>query len=294
MPKNYTDGDFLSSTVLNNSTVHKMTGTEIAALTSAETIPGYLVYCTTTGDGKTINNLYQKNDDNTAWDVVGLKGHTHVDGESGGALSDTLLANIPLTLEYNKRWARASDYWITNVSTGTTTDNSTKGCVALATGTTSGGATTISDGGARKLNFAEPSAFETTLEMSSATNFQVKLGVRAEDINGGNLTPVKYGIEGCSQSGTVWLVFSSDGTSRSTLSTSANIVTGAPAIYRLECDPGTAIRFYVNGTLVATKTTNVPSTGTTGNNDLYRAGIKNSAAENKLLDHYGTMIVGGI
>ena len=196
-------------------------------------------------------------------------------------------------LEYNKRWARANDFWQTIVSSGTITDDATNGRVNLQSGTTSGGSATISDGGARKLNFADYSAFEVTLQVSIATNFQVKLGVRAEDINAGNLSPAKYGIEGCSTSGTVWLLFSSDGTTRSTLATSANVVTGTQNIYRVECDPGTAVRLYIDGNLVATKTTDVPATGTTGFNDLYRAGIKNTAAENKILHHYGVIIVGG-
>ena len=174
------------------------------------------------------------------------------------------------------------------------TDDATNGRINISSGATSGGSATISDGGARKLNFTQPSAFEVTLQVSIATNFQVKLGVGAEDINAGNLTPAKYGIEGCSTSGTVWLLFSSSGTVRSTITTSANVATGAPAVYRVECDPGTEIRFFVNGTLVATKTNDVPATGTTGFNDLYRAGIKNTAAEVKQLHHYGITIVGGI
>jgi hypothetical protein len=274
--------------------VQRMTGGGIAAILSTEVEPGVLVFCTETGSGFTEGNLYERNVDNDGWDIVGLKGHTHTDAQSGGTLADVSIDNIPLTLEYNKRWAKASDFWTTIVSSGTVTDDATNGRINISSGATSGGSATISDGGARKLNFAEPSAFEVTCQVSSATNFQVKLGVRAEDINAGNLTPAKYGIEGCSTSGTVWLLFSSDGTTRSTLATSANVVTGTQDVYRVECDPGTEIRLFINGTLVATKTTNVPATGTTGFNDLYRAGIKNTAAEVKQLHHYGVIIVGGV
>jgi hypothetical protein len=288
------DGDFASAYRLNRAAVHKMPGSSIAALQNTDVEPGWLIYAETTGGGFTENNLYQRNEDNTAWDIVGLKSHSHIDAESGGTMADVDIANVPVTLEYNKRFARANSYWSTIVSTGTITDDATNGCVQLQSGTTSGGSATISDGGARKLNFAQPSALEVTLEVTSATNFQVKLGVRAEDINGGNLSPVKYGIEGCSSSGTNWLLFSSDGTARSTVATSAPVATGAADVYRLECEPGSSLTFYKNGTLVATKTLNVPATGTTGLNDLYRAGIKNSAAENKILRHYGAIIVGGI
>jgi hypothetical protein len=274
--------------------VQRMTGGGIAAILSTEIEPGVLVFCIETGSGFTEGNLYERNVDNDGWDIVGLKGHTHTGPDSGGTLADVSIDNIPITLDYNKRWAKASDFWQTVVSSGTIADDATNGRINISSGATSGGSATISDGGSRKLNFAQPSAFEVTCQVSSNTNFQVKLGVRAEDINAGNLTPAKYGIEGCSTSGTVWLLFSSDGTTRSTLATSANVVTGAADIYRIECDPGTEIRLFVNGTLVATKTTNVPGTGTTGFNDLYRAGIKNTAAETKQLHHYGIIIVGGV
>jgi hypothetical protein len=288
------DGTFGSAYLLNKGAVQKMPGTSIAAIASTDIEPGWLIYCESTGGGYTANNLYQRNEDNTAFDIVGLKGHTHIDSNSGGALYEVGIDNIPVSLKYDKRNARATSFWSTIVTSGTITDDATNGCVQVQSGATSGGSATISDGGARKLNFSKPSAFETTLEVTSATNFQVKLGVRAEDINGGNLTPAKYGIEACSSSGTNWLVFSSDGTTRSTLATSTPVATGAADVYRVECDPGTEVRFYKNGTLQATKTTNIPSTGTTGNNDLYRAGVKNSAAENKILRHYGVIIEGGI
>src|SRR5262245_11958364 len=288
------DGDFGSAYKLNRAACHKMPGTSIAALLATDVEAGWLIYCESTGGGFTENNLYQRNEDNTAWDTVGLKGHTHTDAASGGTLSEVGIDNIPLYLCDDKRFSRAADFWQTLTSGGTITDDATNGRVLIQSNTTSGGSATISDGGARKLNFAKPSAFEVTCQISSSTNFVVKLGVRAEDINGGNLTPAKYGIEGCSTTGSVWLLFSSDGTTRSTLTTSANVATGAANVYRVECDPGTEVRFYVDGTLVATKTTNVPATGTTSNNDLYRAGIKNSAPENKILYHYGAIIEGGL
>ena len=292
MPKNFSDGDFMSSTVLNNATVHKMTGTEIVALQSAELIPGYLIYCTATSAPYTIDNLYIRNEDNTAFDIVGLKGHTHIDATSGGILADVNIPNIPLTLSYDKRSARVADFYTTLVSGGTVTDDSTNARIRLQSNTTSGGSAAIFDGNARKLNFAKPSAFECTLQFSSSTNFQVKLGIFADAI-GSSLTPAKYGIEGCSSSGTTWLVFSADGTTRSTLTTAASVVTGAADVYRIEHIPGTNVKLYINGTLIATKTTNIPSTGTTTNALLYRAEVKNTTTENKILDHYGGPIIEG-
>src|SRR5262245_46768236 len=155
---NFHDGDFASAYTLNRGSVHKMSGTSLAALLDTDVEAGWLVYCETTGSGFTENNLYQRNEDNTAWDVVGLKGHSHTDAASGGTLADISIDNIPLTLEYNKRFSRANDFWSTIVSSGTITDDATNGRVNISSGATSGGSATISDGGARQLNFAKPSA----------------------------------------------------------------------------------------------------------------------------------------
>jgi hypothetical protein len=292
MPKNFADGDFLSSTVLNNATVHKMTGTEIIALTSAELIPGYLIYCTATNAPYTIGKLYIRNQDNTAFEIVGLMGHTHLDATTGGALADVHIANITTTLSYNKRWAKANSFYSSVVSSGTVTDDSTNARIQLQTGTTSGGNAMIWDGGYRQLDYSKPSTFEVGLDMSSSTNFQVKLGIFAENI-GSSTSVAKYGIEGCSSSGTTWLIYSADGTTRSTLTTASPVVTSGRATYRVEHVPGTSVKLYVNGALSATKTTNIPSTGLIGSTVLFKAAVQNTAAENKALYMYGGPIIEG-
>lgn len=292
MPWNWVDGDFASSRRMNMGSTQKMTGPEIGAIVSADMEPGVLIYCTETGSGYTANNLYQRNEDNTAFDQVGLKPHSHIDAESGGSLADANIANIETVYSNDKRWARANAWWQTITSTGTIADVPAGGYIALNTGTTSGGSATISDGGGNRPIFSQQLAFMAIVSTTLTTNFTVKLGVAAEDINAGNLTPAKFGIEGCSTSGANWLVFSSDGTTRSTLATSAPV--SAFRKYVLVCTPGTSIEFYVDSVLTATKTTNVPSTGTTGFMDQFRAGIKNSAAENKELRVYSVVTEGSI
>ena len=123
MPWNWVDGDFASSRRMNMGSTQKMTGPEIAAVVSADVEPGVLIYCTETGSGYTANNLYQRNDDNTGYDIVGLKGHTHTDAESGGLQSDINIANLSETFTLAKRYARAAGWFQTITSTGTIADN---------------------------------------------------------------------------------------------------------------------------------------------------------------------------
>jgi hypothetical protein len=292
MPKNFSDGDFLSSTVLNNATVHKMTGAEIFALTTADTIPGYLVYCTATGNGFTLDNLYKMNETNTTWEVVGLETHTHT-STSGGGLYDVLRANMHTTYSYDNLCPTADIFYqATGTGGGGTITHSEINGVEINSSATSGGYATVTLAGVN-MTFSQASATQVKLRATSATNFtQTRIGIGAEHANEANTTVRKQLFEGCSSSGVNWLVASSDGTTRSTLSTSSAVATGGRDGYLIE-NTIANITFEVNGTLSATKTTNVPTTGDTAS-ILFRCGVKNTAAENKQLYLAGLRIAGTV
>lgn len=291
MPLAWSDGDFISSYKLNTSTYHRMTGLEMEALTSTETVNGMQVYCTQTSSVYTAGKHYRRALDNNSFEVVGLDSHTHTDDDSGGRLGETLIANLPVTFTLDKRFDKAASFYAAVASGGTVTDEAANARMLIQTSATNGGRAQISDAGSIKLNFAEPSAFESRAIMSSTTNFTCRLGIAAESIEAANDTTTKYGIEACSTTGSVWLVFSANGSVRSTTTTASNVTAGG--LNRVDHVPATSVKLSVQGALVATKTTNVPATGVTPLNVLYRAGVKNSAAENKILYHYGGPIVVG-
>src|SRR5262245_28917967 len=114
-----------------------MPGTSIAALQTTDMEPGWLFISEDTSGGFTAGQFLQRNSDNTAFETVGLQGHLHTDAASGGTLADVDIANIPLTLELNKRFARASAFWQTIVTSGTITDDATNGRINIQSGTTS-------------------------------------------------------------------------------------------------------------------------------------------------------------
>lgn len=291
MPKNFADGDFLSSTVLNNATVHKMTGAEIFALTTADTIPGYLVYCTATGNGFTIDNLYKMNETNTAWEVVGLENHTHT-STSGGTLFDVNRANMGIDFFYNNLAPTAGAFYTAVGSNGTVTSTDPLIGTVISTSATSGGHATATLGGVR-IKFGAKSAFQVKLRATSATNFTTtRIGINAEHANEANTTTRKYLIEGCSASGVNWLVGSADNTTRSTLSTSTGVAQGGHDSYAID-NTLAAIELRFNGSLVASKTSNLPVTSNS-TNAFFRAGIKNTAAETKDLQLAGLRVAGTI
>jgi hypothetical protein len=295
MPVAWHAGDYMSVARMNAASIHQMTGEELQNLVVEHKSPGMKVFITVNSPDNvyTAGNYYTLSNDLSTWSKDGLSTHTHIDADSGGSLSETLRANIPLTIDYDKRWARTFEFYTGGASGGSITDDTANTRMVLNTNATSGAYAMIWDGGSRKLNFAKDSAFECTLLQDSNTNFKTKVGINPEHINVANSNTQSYGIEGCSSSGTVWLVWSASGTNRSTLATASPIVTASPAVYLVQHDSANSVTLSIDGVTITSKTSDVPSTGLAPLNNLYRAGIQNSAAAAKILYHYGGPIIKG-
>jgi hypothetical protein len=281
---------------LNAAANHQMTGEELQNLAAAHKSPGMKVFITQNSPDNAFvaSNYYTLSNDLTSWSKDGLSNHLHTTQDDGGRLSETLKANIPTTIDYDKRWARVASFFTHVTSGGTVTDDSVNARINISTSTTTNSKAHIYDGGARELNFAVSSAFESTLQQDSATNFKTKVGINAENVENANSNIPSYGIEGCSSSGTVWLVWSANGTTRSTVTTSASIAPANPVIYLVEHETANSITLTANGTFVAEKTTHVPSSGLAASYNLYKAGIQTLTTAAKTLRHYGgPRIVGG-
>ena len=132
-----------------------------------------------------------------------------------------------------------------------------------------------------QLSFAANSSFQVKLRVTSSTNFtRCRVGIGAEIATENNITNVrKYGIEGCSSSGVNWLVFSASATNRTTISTATPVATAAHTSYRVSNNLSD-ITFRVGTATSAVKTTDLPTTFRTDNR-FFRAGLQNTAAENK-------------
>ena len=276
---------------------HQMTGEEMEDIPPYLKFAGMKIFCTedSPGGAYVAGKYYTVSLDTNSFVLDGLATHTHVDQDSGGVFSETLIANIPTTIDYDKRWAKVASFYTTTALGGTVTDDSANTRMVLDTTGTSGGRASLYDGGARGINFAHNSSFESTLLQSSDTNFRNKIGINAENIEAANnpLLP-SYGIEACSSVGTVWLVWSADGTNRSTTASAAPVVSASPAVYNVNFETANTITLTIDGTLSITKSTDIPTTGLAALNNLYKAGIQNTTASQKILYHYGGPIIKGM
>jgi hypothetical protein len=287
----------MSSGRLIAASNHQMTGEEMEDLPSYLKFAGMKIFCTQDSPSLAFKegHYYTVKNDLSGFELDGLSTHNHIDADSGGVFSETLIANIPTTIDYDKRFAKVALFYTSTASGGTVTDDNTNTRIVLDTSATSTGRASLYDGGARRLNFAHNSGFESTLMQSSNTSFRNKIGINAENIEAANNPLVSsYGIEGCSSTGTVWLVWSADGTDRSTTATSAPIVTASPAVYRVEHETANSVSLFINDVLAIEKGTDPPTTGLSAQNNLYKAGIQNQSAAQKILYHYGGPIIKGM
>ena len=271
MPLAWSDGDFISSYKLNTSTYHRMTGLEMEALSSTDTVSGMIVFCTQTSSVFTAGETYRRNLDNNSWETF--------DTVSAVDSVDDFITDMG-TVHAEKDMSPTMENFMRYTNTGGSLTYNPDNGVQINTNTTVGGNATIERTGVQ-LSFAANSSFQVKLRVTSSTNFtRCRVGMGAELASENNITNVrKYGIEGCSSSGVNWLVFSCSGTNRTTISTATPVATAAHTSYRVSNNLSD-ITFRVGTATSAVKTTDLPTSFRT-DNKFFRAGLQNTAAENK-------------
>jgi hypothetical protein len=271
MPLAWSDGDFISSYKLNTSTYHRMTGLEMEALSSTDTVSGMIVFCTQNSSVFTAGNTYSRSLDNSSWETFDI-------ASTQDAVDDIItdMGTVHAEKDLSPTKAKFNEY----LGSGGTVTQSVLNIVEVNTNTTVGGHATIERAGVC-LSFTAPSSFQVKLRVTSSTNFtRCRVGIVAETASENNITNTrKYGIEGCSSSGVNWLVFSATATNRTTISTATPVATAAHTSYRVSNNLSD-ITFRVGTSTSAVKTTDVPNTFRSDHR-FFRAGLQNTAAENK-------------
>ncbi len=284
-------GNFGSSALMNQKLNHALTGSEIASLTSTQKKRGMQILCTLTETGYLVNHLYVIAADDTTIIDMGLRAHTHHDASDGGFifLSDRQLSGFYYRYQNLSPTAGIFHTATGTGSSGTITNNETDGTV-IATNATSGGYATATLAGV-KFSMGWPSSFKVKLRATSSTNFtQCRIGINQEHANESNTSTRKYGLEACSSSGVNWIVNSSDNTARSIVSTSIAVAQGGRDSYTLDNTLSYISAIFQSATTMAVKSSNLPVTSNVS--PVFRAGIKNTAAEAKSLYLAGLDIIG--
>lgn len=271
------------------------TGAQLAALDKTK---HRLVTCTSTGSGFTLDHVYLfSTDGTTAIDITSVASHDHSTSTTGGDLQTIFAANPA----FCDLWLTKTDdlkkaQWIETVtSTGSIEDNTdgTTGerAIRLRTNGTSGATATISYPHL-KLDFSKNSYFQTKLRVETATSIALHSGVACDDTSAADSNTRKYQAEVCTATNNNWWLRTANGSansgSDSGIAFSANRVAIAMEHFPTIGTP--RVDLYVDVASAFQKTTNIPTSGATADNNLIKHSVKNNTASDRPLLVYGSRL----
>ena len=283
-----------SPSKLNKMTIVYGDGVDIAAL---DKTTFQFAFCVTTGSGLTVNHLYAVNAaQDSLIDISGAVDHTHIGTGTGGSLESVFRAN-PTFIDTGFRFMTKLDKaeWTETISgTGTTANDTTSNeeSLKLLTGATSGSGATLAKTNNFLLDFAKPSHIQFMLKMSATTALALKAGVNTETVTAADENTLKYQAQLCTVTNANWNLRTATGAARSESDSGIAFTTNKVSI-RLEHFPtlGTPkVDMYVDSAAAFTKTSDIPTSGSSTITSLMKFSLKNSAAADKQCFMYGTRL----
>jgi hypothetical protein len=290
---------------MNKMTVIPNTGTYLSGLTKTQ--HGLLI-CTQAGSGLLLDHVYLCSADGTSLiDISSIASHTHSGSSDGGSLIDVFGVNnhiIDLVLTkttdlYEATWTTPV-YWIKAVTSTGSVENKTDGTtgersIRLRPNATSGSGATISYPHL-KLNFALNSVYTTKLQIETATSLALHTGVGADDVTAADSNTRKYQVEVCTVTNANYWLRSATGSANSSsdsgIAITANRVGISAAHFPTAGTP--RVDMYIDANTVFSKTTNIPISGATADNNLIKHSVKNSTGADRPLLVYGTRLTYGV
>lgn len=260
----WTANDNFSPARMNRKTVFQGTASEINAL--SPTYPGMVIFCTQAVAGSPFiaGGIYVRNPANTAWFAATITTHDHstTTAGSGGSFLDILDANADNMQWLNYTSINSNSGIQNTTNSGSILNDSVNACVRLSTGTTSSSLSDFYFNSGWPVLWPSdlPAKLLARIRLDANTQLTFRMGMFAEAANASSSTSKKFGVECCDSAGTerTFDVFSADGTTRSATATSIAATSASPRSVAVVKD--NTIRCYVDGTLVLTKSTNVPIT----------------------------------
>lgn len=293
--------DSISAARMNAKTIWQGTGLQLNAL--APLYPGQIVVSFDGSGGFNADFVYFRSADNQSWLALSMAKHLHDTDfdESGGLLADIHYANVYNLLLVNETTPTAGDFLI-DTSGGTVTNDitATTGKLRIDTGLLANQYAHVLKFGL-KLNFTKKSRFSVKMGLDQQSSLVTRVSVCGESTNGANNNNRKYGIEGCDSTGINWQLFTGSGAGRTgNINTGAVLQAGADTTgknYRLDATPNSNVKFYndgVNCGANCTKSTDIPSTGDSGQDYVVRIGSKTTNTTAKKIGLWGVVLAGQV
>jgi hypothetical protein len=294
--------DNISAARMNAKTIWQGTGTQLNGLSPL--YPGQIVVSLDASAGFNADFVYYRSADNQSWKPLSMAKHTHDTDfdSSGGLLSDIYYANVYESLFVNEVTPNVGGFITGDTSGGTVFNDitSSTGKLRVETGVVANNYVHILKYGL-KLKFSRKSRMSVKMGLDVGTNLVTRVSVCGESTNLANNNNRKYGIEGCTSTGSNWQLFTGSGTGRTgNIDTGTVLAAGADTTgknYRLDAIPNLNVKFYndgVNCGANCTKSTDIPSTGDSGQDYIIRIGTKTTDTVNKKIGIWGIKLAGSI
>lgn len=289
---NQTVGD---SSKMNGMEVISGPGFDLEALPKDEF---RIVFCTEDGAELLRDHTYAV--DTAAEEFIDISStgsHTHTGTGEGGAVIDIFRANslyLDLALTRTTDLKKAS--WIETAGGAGTAEDTTDGVtgersIRLRTNTVSGDAYTIQYPHLQ-IDFSKRSFFQFKARIENITSCAIHSGVNCDTVTAVDSNTQKYSAEFCSATNTHWFLRSASGTDKTSSDTGVVATTNRVGI-RIEHYPdlGTPeVDMYVDASTIFQKSSHVPITGASADNNLIKHSVKNATTADRPYHVYGSRI----
>lgn len=260
-----------------------------------------VVFVTSTGSGGNQDDFLVVNAAENAYiNLRDTASHTHTGSTTGGSFADIVIANpkfydlilTKTTDLYESNWS-SPVYWIRTVTSTGSVENSTDGTtgersIRLRPNATSGSGATISYPHL-KLDFGATSIFQTKILVETASSIAFHVGVACDDITAADSNTRKLQAELCTTTNNNYWLRTATGSANSASDTGIAFSVNRAAIKILHYPTLGTPRadLYIDSGTVLQKTTNIPTSGATADNNLVKFSVKNSIAADRPLKFYG-------
>jgi hypothetical protein len=271
-----------SDSRMNRMTNIPNSGTTLAGLD--KTKHGLLI-CTSDGSGLFKDHVYLCNADGDS--LIDLMGAFEVGSIFQGNPKFTILqltqTNDLLKAQWNQTVTTTGT--IEDKTDGTTGERS----IRLRPNLTSGASATITYPHL-KLDFSKTATYQTKLQIETATNIAFHTGVGCDDVTSVDTNTRKFQAEVCTVTNNNWWLRTANGTANSS-SDSGIVISANRVAVRINFlpDDGEADLQIDTGTLLQ-KTSNIPTSGATADNNIIKHSVKNSTGADRPLLVYGSRL----
>jgi len=270
-------------------------GLDLESLNKAEF---RIVFCTEDGAELLKDHTYAIDTAaETFIDISSTGSHTHSGVGQGGDVVDIFRANSLFTiLQLTKTNDLKKASWLETAGGSRTAEDTIDGTsgersIRLRTNTVSGDAYTIQYPHLQ-IDFSKRSFFQFKARIETMSSLALHSGVNCDTVTIVDTNTEKYNAEICTVTSTSWYLRSGNGSNKTSSDTGVTATTSRVGI-RIEHYPDIGVPevdMYVDASDIFQKTSHVPISGVSADNNLIKHSIKNSTTADRPYHIYGSRI----